>query len=108
MDIHLGAQVEGTDGRVGELTRVVVDSRNEILTHLVVHGQGVLGVERLVPVDDVVDATAGSVAREHAGRTSRACHLSIVRSNTRHPVSATRTWTRSAAITKSSLTRTHS
>src|SRR5579859_5987020 len=62
MDIHLGAQVEATDGRAGELTRVVVDSRNQMLTHLVVRGQGVLGVERLVPNDDVVDATAQSVA----------------------------------------------
>jgi len=62
MDIHLHAQVAATDGRVGELTRVVVDSRNQILTHLVVRGQGVLGVERLVPIDEVVDATAESVA----------------------------------------------
>ncbi len=62
MDIHLRAQVEATDGRAGKLTRVVVDSRNHTLTHLVVRGQGVLGVERLVPIDDVVDTTADSVA----------------------------------------------
>ena len=62
MNIHLRAQVEATDGRVGELTRVVVDSRNQVLTHLVVRGHGVLGVERLVPIDDVVDATAERVS----------------------------------------------
>jgi sporulation protein YlmC with PRC-barrel domain len=62
VDIHIGAHVESTDGRIGEITRVVVDSRDQTLTHLVVRGQGALGVERLVPIDDVDDATADSVA----------------------------------------------
>jgi len=62
INIHIRAQMAAADGRVGELTRVVVDSRNHALRHLVVRGQGVLGVERLVPSDDVVDATEDNVA----------------------------------------------
>ena len=62
MQIHLGAQVDATDGRVGELTRVVADSRDQTLTHLVVRSRGVLGVERLVPIEEVVDARADGIA----------------------------------------------
>ena len=61
MDIHIGAHVEATDGRVGEVTRVVVEAQDQVLTHIVV-GARVLGVERQVPIEEVADATPERVA----------------------------------------------
>jgi sporulation protein YlmC with PRC-barrel domain len=61
MDIHIGAHVEATDGRIGEVTRVVVEAQDQTLTHVVVRGH-VLGAERLVPIEDVADATPDRVA----------------------------------------------
>src|SRR5579864_309391 len=57
MDVHIGAHVEATDGRVGAVTRVVVEPEHQTVTHIVVRGSGVFGVERLVAIEDVTDAT---------------------------------------------------
>jgi uncharacterized protein YrrD len=56
MMIHIGAHVEATDGRVGDVSSVVVEPRARKLTHLLVRGHGLRGVERLLPIEDVVDA----------------------------------------------------
>ena len=36
MNFRIGAHVEATDGRVGEITRVIVEARDRTLSHIVV------------------------------------------------------------------------
>jgi hypothetical protein len=50
----IGGQVEATDGRCGQLIRVIVDPVAEVLTHLVVAPGHDEDLARLVPVDLVV------------------------------------------------------
>jgi sporulation protein YlmC with PRC-barrel domain len=62
MLIHIGTHVEATDGRVGEVRNVVVDTQKRRLTHLEVHPGGMLGVDRLLPIEEVAEASAERVA----------------------------------------------
>ena len=56
----IGANVSCTDGRCGEVTRLVVDPVARAITHLVVEPKRRQYTGRLVPVD-LVDATAGQM-----------------------------------------------
>jgi uncharacterized protein YrrD len=60
MNIRIGAHVEATDGRVGEVTRIVVEARDRKLTNIVVR-EGRFSTERLVPIGDVAEATSERV-----------------------------------------------
>jgi uncharacterized protein YrrD len=51
---RIGADVDATDGRCGELTRVVFDPVADLLTHLVVQPGRDVELSKLVPVDLVV------------------------------------------------------
>lgn len=53
MEISIGADVHGTDGKIGELTRVIVDARSRKVTDLVVKQGGLLGHERTIPLTHV-------------------------------------------------------
>ena len=55
MDIPVNAPVECTDGHGGHSAGVIVNPRNQQVTHLIVKPQGDL--ERLVPVDRIVEAS---------------------------------------------------
>jgi sporulation protein YlmC with PRC-barrel domain len=61
MDIPVKAQVQCTDGVCGHSTQVVVNPANETVTHLVVREGGLLGVERVVPIELVADANQDSI-----------------------------------------------
>ncbi len=61
MDMPVKAQVQCTDGVCGRSTRVVLNPANETVTHLVVRVSGLLGVEHLVPIDLVAEATQDSI-----------------------------------------------
>lgn len=50
----IGGHVEATDGRCGQLVRVIIDPAAEALTHLVVAPRHREDLARLVPVDLVV------------------------------------------------------
>jgi uncharacterized protein YrrD len=62
MNIRIGAHVEATDGRVGEISRIVVEAPQRRLTHLVVRDSKFFGTERLVPMEDVTGATSEKVS----------------------------------------------
>ncbi len=62
MNIRIGAYVEATDGRVGEVSRIVVEARGRRLTQLVVRDGRFFGTERLVPMEDVSGSTSESVS----------------------------------------------
>ena len=62
MNIRIGAHVEGTDGRVGDVSRIVVEARGRRLTQIVVRDGKLFGTERLVPMEDVTAATADKVS----------------------------------------------
>lgn len=55
----IGAEVAGTDGVCGVLTRVVIDPLAKAVTHLVVEARHGDAGERLVPVDLVAGTDAG-------------------------------------------------
>jgi uncharacterized protein YrrD len=62
MNIRIGSHVEATDGRVGEVSRIVVAARGRRLTELVVKDGRFFGTERLVPMEDVAGATSEAVS----------------------------------------------
>ncbi|HEY1291791.1 MAG TPA: PRC-barrel domain-containing protein [Chloroflexota bacterium] len=62
MNIRIGAHVEATDGQVGEVSRIVVEARQRRLTQIVVKDGRFFGTERLVPVDDVAEATSDKIS----------------------------------------------
>jgi uncharacterized protein YrrD len=62
MNIRIGAHVEATDGGVGEVSRIVVTARGRRLTEIVVRDSKFFGTERLVPMEDVTDATSDKIS----------------------------------------------
>lgn len=58
----IGADVTGSDGDIGKLTRVVVDPIARAVTHLVVEPRHLEGLSRLVPVG-LVDAVSPEQVR---------------------------------------------
>ena len=53
MDIPLGAEVHFSEGGTGKVTRVVINSITEEMTHIVVKAKGAYEVEYLVPVNNI-------------------------------------------------------
>ena len=61
MDISIGADVVGSEGKLGEVHRVIVDARSERVTDLVVKHGFVFGRERVVPLSHVQSVENGVV-----------------------------------------------
>ncbi len=61
MNFRIGAHVDAIDGKVGEISRVIIDARDRTLSNIVVR-EGRFSTERLVPVEDVAEATSERVA----------------------------------------------
>jgi uncharacterized protein YrrD len=62
MNIRIGAHVEASDGRAGDVSRIVVEAGTRRLTHIVVKDSRFFGTERLVPIEDVSDATSDKIS----------------------------------------------
>jgi len=62
MDIRVGADVVGKDGKLGEVDKVIVDARSDKVTDLVVkHGGLFGGRERVVPLGHVTGVEGDAV-----------------------------------------------
>lgn len=61
MEIEIGADVMGTDGKLGEVDRVIVDARSDKVTDIVVKHGFVFGRERVVPLRHVLNTEGGNV-----------------------------------------------
>jgi nucleotide-binding universal stress UspA family protein/uncharacterized protein YrrD len=61
MDISIGADVIGTDKKLGEVHRVIVDARTDTITDLVVKHGFAFGRERIVPLSHVTKTENGVV-----------------------------------------------
>jgi hypothetical protein len=61
MDIPMNAAVECIDGPGGHITRVLLNPITDKITHLVIREPGVLGVEREVPMEYVLQGMRGHV-----------------------------------------------
>lgn len=61
MEIAIGADVVGKDGKLGEVQRVIVDARSNHVTDLVVKHGFLWGNERVVPLSCVAGVTDGAV-----------------------------------------------
>jgi uncharacterized protein YrrD len=61
MEIPLHANVICADGACGESAYVIVDPRTETVTHLVVRENGLSAEEYLVPIDTVIETSAGRI-----------------------------------------------
>lgn len=57
MDIPVNAEVYCADGHCGRSTTVILNPTTQKVTHVVVAERGFIGVEHIVPLDEVVDAT---------------------------------------------------
>jgi uncharacterized protein YrrD len=61
MNISTGADVMGTDGKLGEVDRLIVDARTDQVTDLVVKHGTLFGKKRLVPLTHVTRVEDGCV-----------------------------------------------
>ncbi len=61
MDVTIGAEVRGSDGKLGEVHRVIVDARTGHITDLVVKHGFLFGNERVVPLSRVAKIEDGAV-----------------------------------------------
>jgi hypothetical protein len=61
MDIPINAEVYCTDGRCGRSTTVILNPVTDKVTHVVVAERGLLGIEHIVPLDQVVETTPTSI-----------------------------------------------
>lgn len=59
--VHLGADVIGGNGKLGEVSRIIVDARSDLATDIVVKHGFVFGRERVVPLSHVSTVTDGAV-----------------------------------------------
>ena len=50
MELRIGADVRGTDGKLGELHKVIADAQRDRITELVVKGEGLRGREHVLPL----------------------------------------------------------
>lgn len=53
MDFSIGSEVRGTNGKLGEVQRVIVDAKSNTITDLVVKHGFLFGNERILPLGDV-------------------------------------------------------
>ncbi len=60
-DVRIGAEVRGTDGKLGEVHRVIVDARTGHITDLVVKHGFLFGNERVVPLSGVAKVENGVI-----------------------------------------------
>jgi len=66
--IRIGAEVHGQGEKLGEVSRVIVDSDTDVITHIVVkEGLAGLRAERIVPVTAISSESNGAIV-VHMGR----------------------------------------
>jgi len=61
VDISINAKVFCSDGECGHVASVLVDPATKKVTHLIVKERGILGQERMVPVELVNDSNAEKI-----------------------------------------------
>lgn len=61
MDISINAKVFCSDGECGHVSSVLINPVTRKVTHLVVKARGILGQERMVPVELVNDSNAEKI-----------------------------------------------
>jgi hypothetical protein len=57
MDLPINATIECIDGPCGRSTAIIMNPVSNEVTHLVVHESGMLGIERMTPVELVTEST---------------------------------------------------
>ena len=61
MDIPLNVEVKCSDGAKGRSVCLVVDPIHKEITHVVVETRGVLGLQHMVPLDEIASSTAHQI-----------------------------------------------
>jgi len=61
MDINIGADVIGSDGKLGQVHRVIVDARTDRVTDLIVKHGFIWGNERVMPLTHVSKVENGAI-----------------------------------------------
>jgi uncharacterized protein YrrD len=56
MDIPINAKVECQNHECGKTTCVIINPISKVVTHIVVLEKGLIGIERLVPVEEILEA----------------------------------------------------
>lgn len=62
MDVRLGTPVEGTDGRIGQVTSLVIDPQTGEINSIVVRAEGTSTVDRVVPRSSITAYHADRIA----------------------------------------------
>jgi hypothetical protein len=57
MDLPINATIECADGRYGHSMAIILNQVSDQVTHLVVREPGLLGIERMTPVELVTEST---------------------------------------------------
>lgn len=61
MDISLHAKVKCQDKQCGKVTCVVVNPGSKLVTHIVVQAKGLIGMERLVAVEEILESQSDQI-----------------------------------------------
>jgi uncharacterized protein YrrD len=56
MDIPLNAKVKCQDKVCGKVMCVIIHPISKLVTHIVVEGKGLIGIERLIPVEEILES----------------------------------------------------
>ncbi len=61
MDIPINAKVICQDGECGKTICVLINPIRKVVTHIVVQEKGFVGIERLVPIDQILESRADQI-----------------------------------------------
>jgi uncharacterized protein YrrD len=61
MDISLHAKVKCQDQKCGKVTCVIVNPVSKLVTHIVVQEKGFIGMERLIPVEEILESQSDQI-----------------------------------------------
>jgi hypothetical protein len=61
MDIPIHAKVICQNQECGKTTCIIINPINKLITHIVVKENGLIGIERLIPVENIFESQAGQI-----------------------------------------------
>jgi hypothetical protein len=62
MDISVNAKVECQNQYCGKTTCVIINPVRKVITHIVVKEEGIIGIERLVPIEEILETKAEKIS----------------------------------------------
>jgi uncharacterized protein YrrD len=61
MDISINAKVNCQNQECGKINSVIINPISKIITHIVVQEKGLIGINRLVPIEKIIDSNPNQI-----------------------------------------------